>query len=70
MKKEFEIKANLKAGNKQFTVIAENNTITLLESGSIAAVIKETQEGWKLSTGSYNESDVGKIGEQIKHELG
>ncbi|WP_207428839.1 hypothetical protein [Pedobacter sp. SYSU D00535] len=69
MKKEFDLEIELEAGKKAFTVVSENESYTLIESGSIVAMIKETAEGWKTQKGSYSDSDVAKIGEKIK-EMG
>ena len=61
----FELEIELSAGKKSFTVIPENNAFTLMESGSIVAVVKKDDNSWKFTKGSYSEDDAEKIGKRI-----
>ena len=66
MDEPFEIEANISAGKKFFKVVSENDGYTLLESGSIAAVIKQKDGRWEFTTGSYAQSDADLIGGLIQ----
>jgi hypothetical protein len=66
MNEAFELEAQLSAGKKSFKVISENGAYTLIESGSIAAVIKQNDDNWVFTTGSYDAGDAEIIGKLIE----
>lgn len=65
MNESFEISVEISAGKKYFDVKPENGGYSLIESGSIAAVIKQKNGRWTFTTGSYNEHDAQIIGKLI-----
>lgn len=68
MEELFEINTELSTGKKTFKVVAENDGYTLMESGSIAAVIKNNAGEWTFTTGSYNMDDAKIIGQLIENQ--
>ncbi len=66
MEESFDISIKLSAGQKDFTVLPEDNGYTLKESGSIVAVLKEQEGRWVFVKGSYTESDAQQVGELIR----
>jgi hypothetical protein len=62
----FEIEVEISAGKKKFKVVSENAGYTLIESGSIVAVLKKNDQSWEFTTGSYNEHDAALIGSIIE----
>ena len=61
----FKINTEISAGKKEFEVLFENHAYTLVESGSIAAVIKCKDNKWLFTKGSYSEEDAEIIGNLI-----
>ena len=61
-----EINADISAGKKTFKVEFENDGYTLIESGSIAAEIKQKDGKWTITKGSYSEADAETIGKLIE----
>lgn len=66
MNHPFEINTEISSGRKTFEVTYENNAYTLVESGSIAAVIKQKEGLWTFTKGSYNQHDAEIIGKLIE----
>jgi hypothetical protein len=66
MNEEFEIEVEISAGKKKFKVVNENTGYTLIESGSIVAVLKKNDQGWEFTTGSYSKHDAARIGNIIE----
>lgn len=66
MAETFDLEIEISAGKKDFTVVPENDAYTLMESGSIVAVIKRKEGEWQFTTGSYSEEDAKLIGEKIQ----
>ncbi|WP_207534301.1 hypothetical protein [Desertivirga arenae] len=62
----FNLEIEISAGKKSFTVVPENDAYTLMESGSIVAVLKQKEGAWVFTTGSYSEEDAKLVGEKIK----
>lgn len=69
MEESFEIETEISAGKKNLTVIHENDAYTLIESGSIVAIIEQKEGIWSFSRGSYNEKDAEIIGRLIEQNL-
>jgi len=65
MAEPFDLEIEISAGKKSFTIIPENEAYTIMESGSIVAVLKQVDKGWTFTKGSYSEDDAKKIGERI-----
>ena len=65
MNESFEISAEISSGKKTFNVKSENGGYSLIESGSIAALIKQKNGRWTFTTGSYTEQDAQIIGKLI-----
>ena len=63
---DFEISTELSAGKKDFKVVFENLRYTLIESGSIVAVIKQQDDHWTFTQGSYTEEDAKIVGNLIE----
>jgi hypothetical protein len=66
MAETFDLEIDISAGKKSLTVVPENDAYTLLESGSIVAVIKQKEGEWQFTTGSYSEEDAKLIGKKIQ----
>lgn len=69
MTHDFDLQAELSAGKKIFKVVFENDGYTLIESGSIAAIIKNNGNGWKFTSGSYTDEDAKLVGKLIEEQL-
>ena len=67
MDKLQEIEIEISAGKKTFKIEEENSGYTLFEAGSIVARLKETENGWEFTTGSYTKEDAEKVGEAISN---
>jgi hydrogenase maturation factor len=67
MNEELEINTDISSGKKTFKVVFENDAYTLIESGSIAAVLKQKDGKWIFTTGSYSEDDAEIIGRMIEN---
>jgi len=65
MTEPFDLEIEISAGKKSFTIIPENEAYTIMESGSIVAVLKQGDEGWKFTKGSYSEDDARLLGDKI-----
>ena len=68
MEKQLELEIELSAGKKTFKVEQKNAVYTLIESGSIAASLKQTDGRWELVTGSYTPEDAEKVGRAIQEQ--
>jgi hypothetical protein len=66
---EFEINTEISAGKKAFKVVSENEGYTLMESGSIVAVIKKKEGNWTFTQGSYSEEDAKTVGKLIEQNI-
>ena len=62
-----EIDIEISAGKKTFKIEEENSAYTLFESGSIVARLKQTENGWEFTTGSYTKEDAEKVGRAISN---
>ena len=66
MEKQFDLDVEISAGKKEFTVVPENEGFTLMEAGSIVAVLKQKDGEWVFTTGSYSPEDAALIGNLIE----
>ncbi|WP_207421022.1 hypothetical protein [Desertivirga brevis] len=66
MAETFDLEIEISAGKKSFTIIPENDVFTLMESGSIVAILKQKEGEWQFTTGSYSEEDAKLIGRKIR----
>jgi hypothetical protein len=67
MDKLQEIDIEISAGKKSFKIEEENSGYNLFESGSLVARLKQTENGWEFTTGSYTKDDAEKVGKAISN---